>query len=159
MLDIVLIVCGGILIVTGTIGCILPILPGPPISYAGLLLLQVSSRHPFSLQFLIIFGVLVALAALLDYVIPIYGTKKFEGSSYGIWGSACGLILGLVFFPPLGILIGPIAGAFAGELIHGHKAGKALKSAFGTLLGFLTGTLLKLVICLGMAYYYLITLL
>jgi uncharacterized protein YqgC (DUF456 family) len=158
MLDTVLIIFGGILVVTGTIGCILPILPGPPISYAGLLLLQVSSRHPFSMQFLIIVAVLVALAALLDYVIPIYGTKKFEGSSYGIWGSACGLALGLFFFPPLGILIGPIAGAFAGELIRGHKAGKALKSAVGSLLGFLTGTLLKLVLCFGMAYYYVIAL-
>ncbi len=156
MLDILLIIVGGALVVTGTIGCILPILPGPPISYVGLLLVQLSSRHPFSVRFLIIFAVLVAFAALLDYVIPIYGTKKFEGSSYGIWGSVVGLILGLVFFPPLGILIGPVAGAFIGELIHGHTAGKAVKSAFGSLLGFFTGTLLKLALCICMAYYYLV---
>lgn len=154
MLDLFLTVLGGILILTGTIGCILPILPGPPISYGGLLLVQLSSRHPFSLQFLIILAVLIASTALLDYVIPVYGTKKFQGSSYGIWGSVIGLILGLIFFPPLGLLVGPVAGAFIGELIHGHTAGKAIKSAFGSLLGFLTGTILKLALCLVMAYYY-----
>jgi uncharacterized protein YqgC (DUF456 family) len=139
----------------GIIGCILPILPGPPLSYAGLLLLQLSSKQPFTARFLIIYALLTVLVFTLDYIIPVYGTKKFHGSRYGLWGSAVGLIIGVIFFPPLGIIAGPVAGAFVGELIHGHKPNKAVQAAFGSFLGFLTSTLIKLFLCTSMAYYYL----
>ncbi|NIO84071.1 MAG: DUF456 family protein, partial [Candidatus Aminicenantes bacterium] len=75
-IDVVLIILGGILIVAGIIGCILPVLPGPPVSYTGLLLLQLSSKHPFTARFLIIYGILTLLVAVFDFVIPVYGTKR-----------------------------------------------------------------------------------
>ncbi len=153
-MDIALIIAGSICVITGVIGCIIPVLPGPIMCYAGLLLLQLTSGHPFTLSLLVIYAVLTALAALLDYIIPIYGTKKLEGSKYGIWGSAVGLLLGIMFFFPLGILLGPIAGAFAGELLSGRSAGRAIKSAFGSFLGFLASTVIRLVLSLAMAYHF-----
>lgn len=140
----------------GIAGCILPALPGPPLSYAGLLLLQLTSTHPFSAKFLLIFATLTLLVTLLDFVIPVYGTKKLHGSKYGIWGSALGLVIGLVFFPFAGIIFGPLLGAFIGELITGKKIDKALKSSLGSFLGFITGTAAKLFLSFVMAYHFII---
>ena len=81
--------------VIGIIGCLMPVLPGPPISYIGLILLQLTSKHPFSTRFLIIYGILTVCVLVIDYVIPVYGTKKLQGTKYGIWGSAIGLIIGI----------------------------------------------------------------
>jgi uncharacterized protein len=156
VIDTLLIIFSGIFIVVGIAGCILPALPGPPISYAGLILLQLTSRPPFTAKFLIIFAILTILVTLLDYVIPVYGTKKLKGSKYGIWGSAIGLVIGLIFFSFVGIIIGPLVGAFLGELITGKKMDKAIKSALGSLLGFITGTAIKLILSLVMAYYFIV---
>lgn len=158
-LDITLIILGGILMIAGTVGCILPIIPGPPLSYAALLVLQLSSKQPFSSTFLIIYAVLTVIVILLDYVIPIYGTKKFEGSKYGIRGSIVGMVLGLFFLFPIGIIIGPVIGAFSGEIISGKTMDKAFKSALGSLLGFLAGASIKFVLCISMAYHFFINIL
>jgi uncharacterized protein YqgC (DUF456 family) len=109
------------------------------------------------MQSLIIYALLTGLVALLDYVIPIYGTKKFQGSKYGIWGSTAGLIIGILFFFPLGIIAGPVLGAFIGEIISGKTKDRAFKSAMGSFLGFLAGTALKLILSMSMAYQYIVT--
>ncbi len=154
MIDLVLIIIGGICIVAGIIGCIVPIIPGPPISYLGLLLLQFSSEHPFTFTFLVIFGALTVLVTVLDYAIPIFGIKKFKGSKYGIWGSILGLILGLIFFPPFGIILGLFLGALVGEIISGKDSSESIKAALGTFIGFLVGTSIKFAITFVMAYYF-----
>ena len=140
--------------VVGILGCLMPVLPGPPISYIGLLLLQMTSRHPFSTKFLIIYGILTVFVFVIDYIIPVYGAKKLQGTKYGIWGSAIGLIIGILFFSPFGIIIGPVLGAFLGELFTGKDVARATKSAFGSLIGFLAGITIKLVLSITMAYYY-----
>ncbi|UCD35793.1 MAG: DUF456 domain-containing protein, partial [Nitrospiraceae bacterium] len=153
-MNIVLIIIGGLMSVTGIIGCFLPVLPGPVLCFAALLLLQASTAPPFSMNILIAYGCLTALVALFDYIIPVYGTKKLEGSKYGVWGSVAGLIIGVMFFFPLGIVLGPMAGAFAGELISGKPVRKALRSAAGSLLGFLASTALKLALAAAMAIHF-----
>jgi uncharacterized protein YqgC (DUF456 family) len=158
MVDTLLIILGGICMGIGIIGCLIPVLPGPPISYIGLIILQLTSRHPFSTRFLIIYGILTVFIFVVDYVIPVYGTKKLQGSKYGIWGSAIGLIIGILFFLPFGIILGPLLGAFLGELVTGKDIARAVKSAMGSLIGFLAGTAIKLVLSITMAYYYVISL-
>ena len=158
MIDTVLIIGSGICMVIGIVGCLLPVLPGPPFSYAGLILLQLTSRHPFSTRFLIIFGILTALALVIDYVLPVYGTKKLHGTTYGIWGSVIGLIVGILFFSPFGIIFGPLLGAFLGELIAKKDIARAMKSSLGSLIGFFAGTAIKLLLSTTMAYYYVIDL-
>ncbi len=155
-MDILLITISVLLILIGILGSVVPILPGPPISFCGLLLVQFTSKHPFSVEFLIIFGLLAIFSAVIDNVLPIYATKKFNGSKKGVWGSAIGLIIGLFFFPPFGIIIGPMAGAFLGEIVDGKTAEKAVKPAFGSLIGFLSSIFLRFALSIVMAYYFVV---
>lgn len=153
-MDYVLIGLGIILIISGILGCVLPVIPGPPLSYIGLLLLHFTERYQFTPRFLIIWAIVTAVVYALDYIIPAWGTKKFGGSKRGVWGSIIGLVIGLFFFPPFGIIIGPFVGAVIGELTAGKDSGAALKSGFGSFLGFLAGTLLKLITSGMMTWYF-----
>ena len=153
-MDYVLIGFGVIFIISGLLGCVLPIIPGPPLSYIGLLFLHFTTKYSFSGKFLIIWAVITAVVYAIDYLIPMWGTKKFGGSKRGVWGSMIGLLIGLFFFPPFGIIIGPFAGAVIGELSAGKDSGTALKSGFGSFMGFLTGTLLKIITSGMMTWYF-----
>jgi uncharacterized protein len=153
-MDYVLIVLGIILMITGIMGCVLPLLPGPPLNYIGLLLLHFTDRFQFSTSFLILWAIVTAFVYGLDIVIPIWGTKKFGGSKRGVWGSVIGLVTGIFFFPPFGIIIGPFAGAVIGELTAGKNSVGALKAGFGSFIGFLAGTVLKLVASGVMTWYF-----
>lgn len=155
-MDIFLTIIASILLLIGLIGSIVPILPGPPIAYCGLLLVHFSSNHPFSVEFLIIFGLLAILSAVIDNALPIYATKKFNGSKKGVWGSAIGLIIGLFSFPPFGIIIGPMLGAFIGEIADGKTTNNAIRPAFGSLIGFLSSIFLRFALSIIMAYYFVV---
>jgi uncharacterized protein YqgC (DUF456 family) len=145
---------GIILTIAGIVGCIIPLIPGPPLSYAALLIVHFTLNEPFSNRFLILWLLLTILVTLLDYYVPIWGTQKFGGSKSGVWGSAIGLILGLFIFPPFGIIAGPFIGAVAGELLGGKDMSNALRSGFGSFLGFIAGTIMKLVVSLIMGFYF-----
>lgn len=152
-MDYILIALGIIFIISGLLGCILPVIPGPPLSYIGLLLLHFTERYQFSNESLILWAMITIFIYGLDLVIPIWGTKKFGGSKRGIWGSIIGLIIGMFIFPPIGIIIGPFVGAVIGELSSGKESKEALRSGLGSFLGFLVGTLLKLIVS-GMITWY-----
>ena len=154
-MDITIVVLGGILIILGIVGCFLPVLPGPPLGYIGILLLHFSTMAQFSTAFLVILGVVVLVVSVLDYLVPVLGAKRFGGSKFGVIGCVAGLVLGIFFFPPIGIIVGPFLGAIAGELINGDDLQKAVKSGFGSFLGYILGTGVKLAVCLGMAWFYL----
>lgn len=143
------------LISLGIIGAILPVLPGPPISWLGLLCIYGTDAVPNNSQFIWITLGVALLVTILDYIIPIIGTKKFGGTKKGIWGSTIGLIIGF-FFGPIGIIIGPFIGAFVGELIEDSSdMKKAFKAATGSLIGFIFSTGIKLVVA-GLYFYYFI---
>ncbi len=152
-MDIFLIILSGVLLVAGFLGCILPLLPGVPLSYAGLLLLHFTQKVQFSTEFLIFWAIIVILISIADYLIPIWGTKKFGGSKKGVWGSTIGLVFGL-FIGPLGIIIGPFAGALIGELLDNKTQKDALRAAFGSFIGFVIGTVSKLIIAGFLIYHY-----
>ena len=151
--EILLILTASIFMIAGIIGCFLPVVPGPPLSYIGLLLMQGTDHAPFSTRFLLIWALITVLVTAMDYAIPIYSTKKTGGSKFGVWGSMLGLIVGL-FLGPIGIILGPIVGAIVGELLSGKAYQEALKSGIGSFIGFLLGTLLKLIACCVMASYF-----
>lgn len=153
-MDVVIYIFSGILLAIGFLGCFLPIIPGPPLSYVGLILLQLTDDAPFSDDFLIIWFIITVVVQVLDYVVPTYGTKKYGGSRAGVIGSMVGLVAGVFLFPPIGIIVGPMAGALVGELLIGRNTKEAWRSAWGSFIGFLVGTLLKLVACSVMFFYY-----
>lgn len=152
-MDIAFAILAGLLVLAGLVGSILPFLPGPPLGWLGLLTIHFTVYETYSTTFLAVtFGVMVVIT-LLDYLIPIWGTKKFGGSRAGVWGSTIGLVVGL-FFGPVGIIAGPFVGAFLGEfLVNRSEYRVAMRSAGGAFVGFLLGTGLKLAYC-GMAIYY-----
>jgi uncharacterized protein YqgC (DUF456 family) len=147
-MDIALLLFGFIFMLAGIIGSFLPVLPGPPISWLGLLLLFLTSVIPQDWWFL---GITLAIALFvfaLDYIIPAMGTKKFGGSKAGMIGTTLGLLVALLF-PVLGvfgIIIWPFVGAFLGEILNKADKKTALKAAFGSFLGFITGTFLKFMV-------------
>ena len=153
-MDILWYIISGLFILFGLIGSIIPVIPGPSLSYVAILILHFTGTATFTTRFLAIWLVIVVAVIAVDYVVPAYGTKKLGGSKRGIWGSVIGLIIGIIFFPPLGIIIGPLLGAFLGELSGGKDSNKAFLSAVGSFLGFLFGTILKLIISGFLAYFY-----
>ena len=152
--DILLTAGGAALMIVGIVGCVLPVIPGPPLSFAGLLLLHFSKYGDFSFEFLLLFGFIAVIVTLMDYVVPIWGTKKFGGSKAGMWGAAIGLVIGLFVLPPLGIIVGPFAGAVIGEAMTGKKAAEAFRAGMGSLLGLMMGVGLKLAASIVLTYYF-----
>lgn len=146
-MDILLIVLGAVCMLLGLLGCVLPALPGPPVSYVGLLLLHCTDRIQFSLMEMLVLLLLVIVAQVLDYFIPILGSKYSGGTRWGSWGAFVGSVVGL-FFLPAGLFLGPFLGAVAGELLGAADLARALKSGIGALAGFLLGTVLKLSLCM-----------
>ncbi len=146
--DMILNLISGVLLLIGLIGTFLPVLPGASLAFIGLLVFKFSEDCTYSWFLVIGAGVLVLIGLLLEYILPIYMTKKLGGSKYGVWGAIIGLIVGL-FFPPIGFLIGPFVGALIAELIlNSSEPKKALKSAFGSFLGFILTTGYDLILTL-----------
>jgi hypothetical protein len=139
--------------IIGIIGCLVPVLPGPPISFIGLLFLHWSRFGQFSKPTLVILGAIAVIVTVLDYIVPVWGTKKFGGSKYGTKGATVGLVIGF-FLGPLGIILGPLIGAFIGEMIFKDDMSYAFKAGFGSLLGFLTSIGLKLAASFAMTFYF-----
>lgn len=138
-----------VFILIGIAGSVLPALPGPPLSWIGLLILYTTPEIPFDYWMIGITFVITLVISILDYVIPAQGTKRFGGSKYGIWGTNIGLIVGILAPIPLGFIIGPFVGAFIGELIYDQTNSKrALKAATGSFIGFLLSSFMKFVYCM-----------
>ena len=128
-------------------------LPGPPLSFLGLILLHVTRFGHFPKNTLMILAAIAVIVTILDYIVPVWGTKKFGGSKYGIRGATVGLIIGF-FLGPIGIVLGPLIGAFVGEMIFKDDLTYAFKAGFGSLLSFLTGIGLKLAASFVMTFYF-----
>jgi uncharacterized protein len=144
-----------IFLLIGLAGCFLPVIPGPPVSFLSLVLVHFTRYADFTLLFILIMAVLAAAATLIDLVIPLWATRKSGGSAYGMWGAAIGIVAGIFLFPPLGIIIFPVAGAIAGEMLQGKGFMEAVKSGLGAFAGFMLGIGIKLVASLTITFYFL----
>ena len=142
-MDIILVIISVLLCITGILGSFLPVLPGVPVSWLGLLLLHLTAAVPMNYLFLGITLVVTIIIFILQYTIPAYGTQKFGGSKSGMWGATIGLVVGIFLPIPGGILIGAFAGAFAGELMNKSTSQVALKAAFGSFIGLLASTFME----------------
>ncbi len=152
---IVLIILGLLFALIGLVGCILPVIPGPPLSFFALIILSYAKNwEPFSSTFLIIMAGLTIVVTILDYVVPASGAKKYGASKLGIWGSIIGMLFGLFFFPPWGMLIGAIGGALAGELAAGKEVKKALRAGWGVFVGNMVSIGLKLAFSGVILFFY-----
>ena len=144
-MTIALVILGLIVALIGFVGCILPVIPGPPVSYAALIILSLAKQwEPFTITFLIIMGALMLAVSLLDYVFPAIGAKRYGASKAGVWFSIIGMLVGIFFIPPWGMFIGAFGGAIVGELLVGKGGKKALKAGWGVFVGNMVSTGFKL---------------
>lgn len=153
---IVLIVLGFVVLAAGIVGCVLPIIPGPPLAYAALILLSIARKwEAVSPTALIVLGVLAAAVTVMDYLMPLITSKWKGASKAGIWGSLAGMIAGMIFFPPFGVIIGTFVGAVLGELLFSKRPDGALRAGWGVFLGTMLGIALKLAVSGVIAVYFL----
>lgn len=151
----ILVIIGFVLIVAGIVGCVLPFIPGPPLSYIALILLSIAKRwEAFSTAFLIIMGVITLIVTVLDYVMPIFIAKKYGASKLGLWASVLGMLAGMIFFPPFGMLIGAFLGAILGELLSSRDHRSALKAGAGVFVGTVLGIVYRLALSGIIAAFY-----
>ncbi len=153
--ELLLTIISGLLLLTGLLGAILPLLPGPPLSLAGLVLYGLATHFTrISVTAVIIFSVLTALTLLLDILAPALGAKGYKASRGGTWGAILGAVFGLLVLGPAGIIFGPLLGAFLGEYLAVRNSEQALGAAWGAFLGFLLGTAVRLGVSVAMAGYF-----
>lgn len=148
-MDLILISIGAFLMILGLLGSFLPVLPGVPISWLGLLLLHLAPSVPINYWFLGITFFFAALIYGLNLIIPAMGTKRFGGSRSGMIGATVGFIAGIIAPIPFGIIIGPFIGAFIGEIINKSDRRSALKAAFGSFIGFLASSFMEFIVAFG----------
>jgi len=153
-MGIALIILAFALLVIGIAGAVVPALPGPPLSFIGLLLVQWSGYGGFTPEFLWVWAGITVFITVMDYVLPSLLAKKFGGSRFAAIGSFVGLVTGIIFFPPWGMIAGTFLGALTGELIHNRdNKTQALKAALGALLAFIAGSGAKLIASSIMLFY------
>ena len=157
MMEIMLEIFATLLGIIGILGSILPVLPGPPISYVGMLLLYVWGTNTDDIltpRLMLIWLVITIAVVVIDYIVPSYFTKVTGGSKSASRASMVGMIIGIIFFPPAGMIIGAFLGALIAEMfIEGKELKHSLKAALGSFLGFLVGTGFKLISSGVMLYY------
>lgn len=145
-LDIILYILVFALIITGLVGCFLPVLPGPPLALSGyLLLLFTPSEGGVTWWSITLLTLMTAFTVIADIVVPALGVKVFGGTKWGNWGCVIGSIVGL-FFAPWGVVLGPFIGAFLLEFITSRQVKASLLSATGSFVGFIVGAGLKVVV-------------
>ena len=154
MIEIILISLGLLIAVVGLMGCIIPAIPGPPLNFLSLLLLELAVDDAFPAEFYFLWGGITIPVTVLDYVLPIMGAKVYKASSFGIWGSIIGMLIGILFFPPFGMILGLFIGAVLGELIAGKKEWEALKIGSVTFFVSMLMIFIKLAVSGIMTFYF-----
>lgn len=160
-MDFILVCLAVIFGITGLLGCILPVIPGPPLSYAGLLIMYLWGNgsepgNEITGRFMLVWLAITVIITILDYIVPVFFTRITGGSKEAARCAIAGTIIGMLFFPPFGIIIGAFAGAFLGEIIiNNKKIGTSFLSAIGSFIGFVFGTGIKLMAS-GLMMYYII---
>lgn len=153
-MDLILFILGAVLTILGVLGSFLPVLPGVPFSWLGLLLLYLAPSVPMNYWVLGISLVLAVIIYAMQIIIPAMGTKRYGGSKTGMWGATIGLIIGIFLPIPLGIIIGAFVGAFVGEFLNKADSKKAAKAAYGSFIGLLASTFMELVVAIGFLVFF-----
>ncbi|OGE87708.1 MAG: hypothetical protein A3J07_03275 [Candidatus Doudnabacteria bacterium RIFCSPLOWO2_02_FULL_49_13] len=147
----------GLLILIGVLGSILPILPGLPVAFLGFLIFSWFTNFALITPMaLAVFALLIVLTIAVDTLAPALAARQHKASSFGIAGAVIGAFAGIFILGPVGILLGPFAGAYLGELIAGGNQAHALKSAYGALIGLVVGSAFKLIVGISMFVYFMV---
>lgn len=142
------------LIILGFVGCLVPALPEPPFAFLSLIILDLAETSIFGAKFLLTMGIITVAVYFLDYILPFFGAKMFKATKQGIWFSIIGMIIGMFFFPPFGMILGLLLGAIIGELLAGKAKLEAVKIGFISFVFSLLAIIIKIVLVSVMAFYF-----
>ncbi len=146
MINVLAVIVTAILFLIGITGTLLPVLPGAPVIWLGMLVYGLLIGFDNLGLFFFVGQALLALAVMgVDYLFTTMGSRYFGGSKAALWGAAAGLLIGLMFFP-IGLLIGPFLGATIADFIFRRRADQAIKSGVGASLGFWSALPIKLIL-------------
>ena len=156
MLVTIVAIIGFVLIILGFAGSVLPAMPGPPLCLVALAMLAIVTGFspPLTVALLIVMAVITTVTAFVDYIVPVIGARRYGASAWGVWGSIIGMIAGIVFFPPFGMVLGTIIGAVVFEIIGGKGNSDALRAGWGVFVGTMAGLVVKFAACGVMTYYF-----
>ena len=154
MLELFIFIIAGLLIIIGLVGSVLPVLPGVPLSWAGLLALHMTPGIPINYWFLGVTLIIAVVIYLLNLFIPAMGTKKYGGSKKGMIGATIGLIVGMLSPIPFGLIIGTFIGAFLGEIINKSNSKSAIRAAYGSFLGLLASSFMEFLVAFAFLILY-----
>ena len=158
-MDILLIIICSVLMLVGLAGVVLPFLPGIPLAWLGLFIYAIGTGFDrISVMTVIMFFIVMLITLALDFAAPMLGARKYRASRWGVAGAFLGFTVGIFVLGFWGIILGPFLGALLAELIVKRQPGQALKSAFGAFLGFVAGTLFKIIAILIMAGFFIASL-
>lgn len=154
-MSIVLMIVGFLVAIFGIVGCILPAIPGPLVSYLSLIIISfVMDWDVFSISFLIVMAALAALVMFLDYILPAGGARRYGASRWGVTGSVVGMVIGFFFFPPFGVFAGAFIGAIIGEILARKRGKDAVRAGWGVFMGVMLGLGVKLAYSATCLFFY-----
>ena len=146
-----------VLFILGLLGTVLPILPGAILIYGGMFLYGLMTQFStLDANFFLIQALILVFILAIDFLASAAGTRHFQGSRQAVWGAVIGTVLGMLIFGPLGIIIGPFVGAIIAEFLYHPNLNQAIRVGFGTLIGFVGSTILKLGVEIIMIIYFFI---
>ncbi|KIL36131.1 membrane protein [Cohnella kolymensis] len=145
------------LFAVGMAGAVFPILPGALAIYAAFFVYGwFFGFDPFGAWFWIFQTLIVVVLFAADYMVNAWGVKRFGGSRASVIGSTIGIVIGPFVIPGFGLIIGPLAGAIIGEILHGSSLDRAVKVGWGALVGLFTSTVVKLILQAAMIVIFII---
>jgi uncharacterized protein YqgC (DUF456 family) len=146
---------GAVLVIGGLAGCIVPVLPGPPVTFAALLILSLAGGWTlYPVWLLILLALLAVAAAVFDSILPAAASRRAGAGKVGVWGSVVGMVIGTFLFPPFGTFIGAFLGALAGEILTFRENSRPLKAALGVFTGTMAATVVKLAVSGTIAVFF-----
>ncbi|GHD68808.1 DUF456 domain-containing protein [Jeongeupia chitinilytica] len=138
------------LVLVGLAGTLLPMLPGTPLIFGGMLLAAWAEGFSrIGWPTLLVLGILLALSIVLDFVAGALGAKRVGASSQAVWGSMIGAVLGIAG-GLVGLIVGPFIGAAVGEYLARRDVARAGKVGVATWIGLLIGAIAKVAVALAM---------
>ncbi len=154
-ISILMTVLGSVAVIAGLIGCVVPVLPGPIVSYLAIVLISLAGGWDlYALSTLIILAVLAIGTTVMDSVLPAMSSRRAGAGRAGVWGSVLGMLIGTIFFPPFGMILGAFLGALAFEVIFNPENREPMKAAMGVFKGTVLATLLKLLAAGIIGFYF-----